>query len=703
MRYFLKHIVLPLSLFTLSYLSNSIAQALPPDQVVPFSIFNDKEYISIPDNFIIFHQTPDDTDFTDILIQLNKGDFSPDKGNRITQADKAYWAYLKVNNPSDQLYDFVFFTGFINFIEVYLIKDGKIIAHKKNGQYVASSEKEIIKGRVSPVSLPIPPQTNYEILIRHQNINGRPIHFDPLLVDKLYWVTETSTWRMWDAAFFGILFIMVLYNLFLFITGKDKTYLYYSFYITQVALYIFIFKGFSREFILGEYPMLEPYLWTAAASLIAVFYLLFIKYYQDTKHLAPKWNNIISLAIVGILISLLIQWSILFFTFDIYLAGYISISAFLIETTFTYLLLYRLYLTKNPLVTYIIFGSLCLSFGVIIGVYTTFVENDFFLGLLYGQVAVVIELLVFSLGLGFRMKQNEKQKINFQHQLIDQLRENEQLQRKVNRELEAKVQERTQEVIAQKEEIEAQQTNIINKNQQLETFNQDLKNINEEKNHIIGIIAHDLRNPLTSALTMSQLLQSDTDELNEDQEECVSVLHNALERMNSMIHRILDIRSVEKREINLEKRPTPIHHLLTNVIDSFQTQSFKKQITIEAHFCPENPTLLLDSGYTIQIFENLISNALKFSHQRKTIFIKTKITDNKCLVMVQDQGPGISNEDQKKLFRKYQKLSATPTAGEDSTGLGLSIVKKYVDALDGQIFCESQLGSGTTFVVAWKR
>ena len=106
-----------------------------------------------------------------------------------------------------------------------------------------------------------------------------------------------------------------------------------------------------------------------------------------------------------------------------------------------------------------------------------------------------------------------------------------------------------------------------------------------------------------------------------------------------------------------------------------------------------------DRAGTMQVFDNLISNALKFSPPQTTVYVHTYPENGFVLVSVRDEGPGINAEDQKKMFGKFCRLTARPTGGESSNGLGLSIVKRLVDAMGGSIQCQSTPGMGTTFMV----
>src|SRR5207247_7892893 len=106
-----------------------------------------------------------------------------------------------------------------------------------------------------------------------------------------------------------------------------------------------------------------------------------------------------------------------------------------------------------------------------------------------------------------------------------------------------------------------------------------------------------------------------------------------------------------------------------------------------------------DRNVTVQVLENLVSNAIKYSPPGKNIFARLRAVEDAARCEVQDEGPGLSAEDQKKLFGKFARLSAKPTGGEPATGLGLSIVKKMVEAMNGRVWCESEPGRGATFVV----
>jgi signal transduction histidine kinase len=109
--------------------------------------------------------------------------------------------------------------------------------------------------------------------------------------------------------------------------------------------------------------------------------------------------------------------------------------------------------------------------------------------------------------------------------------------------------------------------------------------------------------------------------------------------------------------------------------------------------------VIVDSNVMVQVVENLVSNAVKYSPPGKSIFVRLTQSPDSVRLEVQDEGPGLSAEDQSKLFGKFARLSAKPTGGEHATGLGLSIVKRMVEAMNGKVWCQSEAGKGATFVV----
>ncbi|MDN5216497.1 tetratricopeptide repeat-containing sensor histidine kinase [Fulvivirgaceae bacterium BMA12] len=253
-------------------------------------------------------------------------------------------------------------------------------------------------------------------------------------------------------------------------------------------------------------------------------------------------------------------------------------------------------------------------------------------------------------------------------------------------------------LLEQKNEIEKQKQKIENKNKALESKNQDLIDLNLEKNNVLGIIAHDLRSPMNHIIGLTSIMSYRKETLNADQLQSLEMISDTSARMREMINRILDINTMDAKEITLELEEVNVSGLLQKAIKEFLDPANNKNIQLNTDIA-QNLTAELDKNYTLQIFENLIANALKFSPKNKNIFIRLMKNGNCIRVEIEDQGPGIKESEQHRLFEKFQILSAKPTGGEKSTGLGLYIVKTFVEAMGGKVWCESEAGKGANFIV----
>jgi two-component system sensor histidine kinase/response regulator len=148
-------------------------------------------------------------------------------------------------------------------------------------------------------------------------------------------------------------------------------------------------------------------------------------------------------------------------------------------------------------------------------------------------------------------------------------------------------------------------------------------------------------------------------------------------------------------------KPTTVNlaEAVAAAVQQYDDAARQKKIKIQTDFPAEPVVTLADVSALDQVLDNLISNALKFSSPDKQIFISVRSVKNHAECVIRDEGPGFTVEDKTRMFHRYGRLSARPTGGEPSTGLGLSIVRKLVQAMDGELLCESNPGQGATFTI----
>jgi len=230
-------------------------------------------------------------------------------------------------------------------------------------------------------------------------------------------------------------------------------------------------------------------------------------------------------------------------------------------------------------------------------------------------------------------------------------------------------------------------------------YGQELRRLNEEKNEFMGIAAHDLRSPLGTINGFAELILDDATMARPEVEDSARRIRDTATRMAEMVQNLLDANRIERGEMELKLAPTDLGALVASVVDAQRSRALAKSQTLRLESLTGPVQAVIDPSVTVQVIENLVSNAVKYSPPGKNIFVRLLQPAEAVRCEVQDEGPGLSAEDQKKLFGKFARLSAKPTGGEHATGLGLSIVKKMVEAMDGKVWCESELGKGATFVV----
>jgi signal transduction histidine kinase/ligand-binding sensor domain-containing protein len=291
--------------------------------------------------------------------------------------------------------------------------------------------------------------------------------------------------------------------------------------------------------------------------------------------------------------------------------------------------------------------------------------------------------------------------------------------------LEQQVEQRTEQLTGANYEIQRQNVQLHDQNLALELAIQELAALNKEKNEFLGIAAHDLKNPLTGIMLSANMITTYRNKLTEhDLSDMVKKIYLSAERMFAIITNLLDINAIDSGKFNFTLSTVRLDTALEAVVQDYRARAGAKEITLyfECNY-PEGASMLalVDNAAMTEILENLVSNAVKYSPLGKRVWARVlagspeDIAESMCLhgipitqeipahsiiACIQDEGHGIAAAEKHQLFGRFVKLSTRPTAGENSTGLGLSIVKKMAEAMNGKVWCESEEGKGASFLVA---
>ncbi len=235
-------------------------------------------------------------------------------------------------------------------------------------------------------------------------------------------------------------------------------------------------------------------------------------------------------------------------------------------------------------------------------------------------------------------------------------------------------------------------------NEVMQQQNQKLVDAEQFRLNMLGIVSHDLKNPIQGIIGLSSVLL-DNSEFDTRTKEIIHHIYESGERMNIMVMDLLDTAARESGLLEIFLQPAELFDITRGVLRHYEEALTRKEQKIIFEVSKKEYWAIVDVKRMVQVIDNIVSNAIKFSPIQKNIIVRLSEKNQSVRLEIQDEGPGISNDDMSKLFGEYERLSAQPTGGEHSTGLGLSIVKKMVEAMNGTVWCESELGKGATFIV----
>ena len=229
--------------------------------------------------------------------------------------------------------------------------------------------------------------------------------------------------------------------------------------------------------------------------------------------------------------------------------------------------------------------------------------------------------------------------------------------------------------------------------------NQELKELHHEKDGVLAIVAHDLKSPLNKMKGLAHLVAL-AGPVTEEQEEFLDLISEVSIAGENLIRDLIDISKPPDAQQEKERiSRIDLNYFVPRYLRSIEAAAAQKSIVLE--FVPSETDFFVaaERQKLSRIMENLVPNAIKFSPPGKKVWVKVRPEKDFGLVSIKDEGPGLTPEDKEKMFKKFQKLSAKPTGGENSTGLGLSIVKTFTERMNGKVEVQSEQGKGAEFIV----
>lgn len=253
-----------------------------------------------------------------------------------------------------------------------------------------------------------------------------------------------------------------------------------------------------------------------------------------------------------------------------------------------------------------------------------------------------------------------------------------------------------------KESLARIKTHLHNRilNEQQKALVDQLSKANSAKNKLLGMAAHDLRNPLASIRGLAEFLRDGTvGPLSTDQLDLVNTIFETSQSMLSLLNELLDVATIEAGELKIRREPANLSELVEKAVYLNNINAARKNTKIVFSPPDETPIVRMDAPKMKQVMDNLLSNAVKYSPPGSTITVRLSGFHPAYKVAVQDQGPGVPENERHQLFKDFVTLSAKPTGGEKATGLGLAICRKIVEAHRGAITATNLPTGGCEFSV----
>lgn len=224
----------------------------------------------------------------------------------------------------------------------------------------------------------------------------------------------------------------------------------------------------------------------------------------------------------------------------------------------------------------------------------------------------------------------------------------------------------------------------------------ELRRANELKDEFLAVAAHEIRTPLSAILGAAQVLAPGPFELDASEtEEVRQMIWRHANDMHGIVERLLDFTQLQAGRVRISPRRLVLHAELERVTGSLAAQLADHELVVDV---PADVEVVADHGFLHHVVGNLLSNAAKFAPAGTRITLRGHVADDALTISVTDEGPGIARDDQERIFELFRQ-SAQPEASARGTGVGLTIVRRYVELVGGQVEVDSELGRGATFTV----
>ncbi|HAS42137.1 MAG TPA: histidine kinase [Microscillaceae bacterium] len=625
------------------------------------------------------------------LAQVIIQKFTPSQTVLPLQTKHTYWLRVKLKNNSTQLQKRYLYVGNWAYIDLYA--NDRLVG--QSGRMRTYATRSVPNQRQF-IEYELGPQQSQVLYFKLQETMAFYLKSSlEFSTQKLVQVQkQTNNIRFSQGIFLGIIIVMALYNLFIFFSVKDVSFLYYVFSIVGVGLYFMFYYGFTLELIWTQSAIWNAHSYGIIVPLTRITWVLFTKSYLHLHELLPRWNRwlnwLIYLYLVPILLTLLTL--ITGRDFSLPIVNWIGTLGVIVLSVMVLMGFLALRKGFKP-ARYFLIANIFFSIGLILFIfeetgYAPATDTTRYIA----QLGIIFQVTLFSLGLANRL--NSAQKALAQKEIEKEV-ERKQLIEQQKQQLEVTVTERTADLRQKTQELE----DTI---QKLQKSEKDLKELNHIKDKFFSIISHDLRSPFATLTSFLNILINFADEFSkEEMEELAKRTQQSVKNLSSLLENLLQWAMSQMDQNQFRPQEIVLEKIIQETTTLLAVSAEEKKIAI-AWDIPQNTLLYTDYNMLSFIIRNLLINAIKYTPNQGhiTITAQTQNSPNAqpwVQICVADTGIGIPETELPKLFNAQEHYTRKGTQNEKGVGLGLMLCKEFVEKSGGTITVSSKLNEGTVF------
>ncbi|MFN4299539.1 MAG: 7TM diverse intracellular signaling domain-containing protein [Thermaurantimonas sp.] len=582
------------------------------------------------------------------------------------------WFHADINNQSNE--DVILHIGYpiLDTISFYLVRNGVVVKEFTTGSNFEFEKREILGNYFKFI---IPPG-QYQMFFRVRSFYN--VQFPATLYTWKSLNYENTKEAILQGIYIGFVVLIVLYNLFFYLSIRDGIYVWYILHVLATALITLHLNGYTFWYLWPRFPVInqnEPIIYG-----LGIFTMLFSIKFLHPESFSRFWNGVL--------------WGIFWVNVPVFFLPFIgekllanvlvqlvgSIGCFLMLVAGIVLMLrgYR------PAVFYVIAFSFLLI-GVIVSIMARMnVLPNIPLFVHASQIGSGFDMVLLSLAVADRVNEGLKERKKLKNQLLKEAIEKENIIRQQN--------------LMLRDAVDRQTSDLKKANAALEKAASELKAKNEYQNKLLTIIGHDLKGSLSNVIGLLEINKEKGENIDNS---TIDLIYNSAVNTFSILQNLLVFAQIKNSDLRPRKSFFNIYALIERVLTQIKPQATSKKIHITVD-CSPGETILADEFYLEVVLRNLLVNAVKFTPIGGSLTIKVKeLPDNKSQITVSDNGVGMSEERVRTFFQKNGDSTTVGTMGEKGTGIGRILIKELVDAMKGSISITSELGKGTTFTLTF--